>query len=86
MIGRDSVVGGTYEYLAPEAMAGIFREDDEAKLARETQDAYALGVTAYQLATRDTTPPFEMKVCRRSVFSRLLRRVQRDSRFGLACL
>ena len=66
-IGTDSVVAGTYEYLAPEAMAGAFRANDEPILARENQDAYALGVTAHQMLTRDTHPPFAMEVCRHSV-------------------
>eukprot|EP00752_Nemacystus_decipiens_P018790 g16846.t1 len=60
-IGRAKIVGGTYEYLAPEALAGATLANVESVLARETQDAYALGVTAYQVVTRDHRPPFEME-------------------------
>lgn len=38
-------------------------ENTEPILVRETQDAYALGVMAYQLVTRNTQPPFRMEVC-----------------------
>lgn len=62
-------------------------ENTEPILVRETQDAYALGVMAYQLVTRNTQPPFRMEVCQHSfcllLFSSV---VQRGSRFGCSTL
>ena len=48
-------------------MAGAFRAKDEPILARESQDAYALGVTAHQMLTRDDQPPLAMEVCQHSI-------------------
>ena len=61
-IGKDAVDGGTLEILAPEAMGGATRRNHEPILVQESQDAYALGVMAHQLVTRDTQPPFAMEV------------------------
>lgn len=66
-IGTEQIYGGTYEYLAPEAMAGATRANQDAIVARETQDAYSVGVTAYQVVTRNHLPPFAMEVCRHPV-------------------
>lgn len=46
-INRDTVTGGTYEFLAPEAMRWARRQDDEPVFVRESQEAHALGVMAY---------------------------------------
>lgn len=67
-IGKDVVIGGTYEFLAPEAMAGFKPHSNEPILAQESQDAYALGVMAYQLMTCDPQPPFAMKVWQCIIF------------------
>ena len=56
-------MGGTVEYLAPEAVGYMSGQaHSEPVLLRESQDTYALGVVLYQVLARDELPPFAMPV------------------------